>query len=324
MKSLNAILSVAAAFFLAAAVSCGQDAFNVAERAITVDVPNRLFNSSTAVDGTAGPGINVVSVTVTVKSGGVETPYTATLNSTDRETGLLYSRLSVTVSGQLVSVKGQCTQGGTLVVEAAATAAEDADVSRYSGYTSFPDLTAFKLDWAPSDFPAGFLRVLPCPRPNANLVWDSGVPEAGYVSRTDLGPYLAYGQVAVQLVADEYVGDESLSYDLYYAIADENPSRYTTANYANTYLNYPWTAQWSYAEATGGAAKRISAASYTMARFGSAGHVAGKPDANNRIAVLMDFNNLIAQPRGHWLLVCAVMTRAGISVPSDVFCVPII
>ncbi len=314
-----AVFGLIAALTLLLFFSCGGD-FNTAERIINIDVPAALFNPANHADpGQRGPGIDLVSVSLTCKSGNSSVPYSASVALAELPPGQAYVSLPVTVSGRLVSISASASLGGSQVCAGEIVDIEDLDTQRFGNFTGFANLLAFKLDWLAGDQAAGNLRILPCPRSSASLVYDSGVTVGG---NTDIATSLLSRQVAVQLTAAENDVGGSISYELYYALASENPSLYTTASFPNTYLAYPWDEWWSHEEVVGGGGKRIADINYVMARF-SGGHVSGQADGNGDYGILMDLRSVSGADAGKWVLICAVLTRAGVSVPSSTICVEI-
>lgn len=304
-------LFLAALSLLAVLFSC--ERWPTEERIVSFDVPASLFNAPDYADpGLRGPGIDLLSLSLVCKSGFSSVPFTASLTAADLVPGDDWALASITVSGQLVSATASGSLAGQTVTTADIEEIEEADQERYGGYEGFPALRALKLDWEAGEDAAGNLRILPCPRPAAGLAWDSGPSPGG---NTDLGASLLTRQIAIELEPLEYDADGGLSYDLYYALASEDPSTYTTANFPNTYLAYPWDEWWSWEEVTGSAGKKIGQATYRMTRL-SGGHIAGAVDGSGHSAVLMDFSAVEGAVAGTWVLVVPLLTRSGLSVPA--------
>lgn len=298
-----------------ASAACDQPDWIVEDRNITVDLPARLFAATDAAPGLQGPGAQLVRVTVAVKADGEETSFAAEGAAGSVPGGSAYGSLSLPVRGELLSIRASCLTGGAETVSAELSGAEGMDPERYDGFTGFPNLTAFKLDWQAGESSSGYLRILPCPRPNASIACDAfGAADPA----TDY-PALSTRQLAVRLDAQESVAGGVLSYDLYYSLADENLSLCAPADFDGSYLAYPWSERWTYAELTGGVGKRVRDKYYPMT-LKSGGHVAGAL-VDGRSSVLMDFSGVADAVDGKWVVVGVVLHRAGISAAGDAFCV---
>jgi hypothetical protein len=285
------------------------------ERILTFHMPACLFGSPTAaVYSDQGPGIDTVSVTAALK-GGTATEVSGSFAAASF-TGS-YSSFTITVDGELTGITVSGTAAGAELVSASVTDFPAADMARYGGYTLFGNVTHFKLDWSGGDATTGALRVLPCPRASAKLLVDVGA--VGASGLTDRAATLTTLQVALQPVAAEDASDEGLTYSVYYAVSDDDPSiKYSTATWEGTKLENPWTAQWTYAEVIGGAGKVIGPTTYVMTKSAGDARIVGKADAYGKLSTLIDLGG--SATTSQYLLYCALLTRGGISVPTDVGC----
>ena len=128
----------------------------------------------------------------------------------------------------------------------------------------------------------------------------------------------------MQLVPAEYAGNEDILYEIYYAVSANDPSvDYNTANFENTYLPYPWTAQWTFDEVTGGEGKLIGSTNYVMTEHAGGPWNAGALDTSYTPAVLINLNLVQGADVGQYLLFCAVLARGTLQIPTDVACVQI-
>jgi hypothetical protein len=304
-------------------VGCNDPTPMTDERTLTFHVPACLFGSPTAaVYSDQGPGIDTIGVIATLK-GGTTTEVSGSLEAA-AFTGT-YSSFTITVDGTLTGITVSGTADGEEVVSAIVTDFPEAEMARYGGYTLFGNVTHFKLDWSGGGDPAtGVLRILPCPRSSATLLVDSGVQSGTYDAavNTDRFTALKTLQVAIQPVAAEDTSDESLTYTVYYAVSEDDPSiKYSTATWEGTKLEHPWTAQWTYAEVTGGAGKLIGTTTYVLEAAAGGVRTVGKADSYGKLSTLIDVSGTAEADQ--YLLYCVLLTRASISVPTDVGCVEI-
>ena len=290
------------------------------KRNLSFDVPASLFDSTSNQNpGLVGPGIDSIQVTVSViESGTTETTLPPkTLSRSQVPSGASYANLTISASGLLKAINVEGLSGSKVVVSTDLSAISAQTMSRYGGWTRFENLTDFEITWS-GEAGKGLLRVVPCPRPSAEVLVDSGVQPSGG-GTTDLAATLKTRQVALEVEPQEYDSDGNLTYDVYYAISSVDPSvAYNPALFQNTYLTHPWTAQWSYAEVTSGKGKEIGSTSYVMKKYPGGPHTAGKPDANGHLGVLVDLTGDSSATVGKYLLYCIVLHRAGLSVPTNV------
>lgn len=290
------------------------------KRTLSFDVPASLFDSASNQNpGLVGPGIDSVQVTVSVvESGTTETTLPPkTVSRSQVPSGADFANLSIEVTGLLKGIHVEGLSGSKVVVSTDLSGVSSEAMSRYGGWTRFENLKDFEITWSVGAG-NGLLRVVPCPRPSAAVLVDSGVQTPG-AGTTDLAGTLKTRQVALEVEPQEYDTDGSLTYDVYYAISSIDPSvAYNPALFQNTYLSHPWTAQWSYAEVTSGAGKEIGSTTYVMKKYPGGPHTAGKPDSNGHLAVLVDLTGDSSATVGKYLLYCIVLHRGGLSVPTNV------
>jgi hypothetical protein len=314
---LLGLLSFAAA---AGLVGC-QLAPLTEQRDLSFDVPAPLFGSPTdANPGNRGPGIDSISVVVTVKGpDGKESDVSGSFPASGMGVEP-YASFAINVTGTLTKITVDGSLAGAPIVSVSASDFSSQELQRYGGWTTFGNVTHFKLDWSGGDITTGMLRILPCPRPSAVLLVDSGAPSGP--GNTDRAAGLSSLQVAVQLVAAEDTANEDLSYDMYYAVSTNDPSvDYNTASFPNTYIAHPWAAQWTYQEVTGTGGKLIGETTYVMTKLAGDPRTAGTPDADGKLAALIDLSSVDGAVAGEYLLSCAVLTRGSLAVPTDVACV---
>jgi len=286
-----------------------------APRTLTFSVPKVLFGSPTATNpADQGPGIDTVSVTINLAGGSAPTATAskAAFSNVD------YGSFTVTVDGQLTGITASGTSGGKEVVSASVTDYTKDEMARYSTAARFGDLTYFKLDWSGGDSTTGTLRILPCPRSSADVLADAGAQTGTPVDgvNTDRFSSLQTLQVAVQPVPAEDISDGSLTSQVYYAVSAIDPSvAFSPATLNGTYLAFPWTAQWTWAEVTS-TGKRIGDRTFTMTAVPGDAATVGVPDSSGKLSTLIDLST--SATAGQYLLYAVVLTRGGLSVPTDV------
>jgi hypothetical protein len=315
--TLPLLTALCAAVLLLA--GCNSVTPTTSERTLTFHMPACLFGSPTAaVYSDQGPGIDTIGVIATL-TGGTTAEVSGSFAAASF-TGT-YSSFTITVDGTLTGITVSGTAAGAEVVSASVTDFPEAEMARYGGYTLFGNVTHFKLDWTGGGDPAaGMMRILPCPRSSATLLVDSGA--VGAAGLTDRKASLTTLQVAIQPVAAEDVSDESLTYTVYYAVSTDDPSiKYSTATWEGTKLENPWTAQWNYAEVTGGAGKLIGTTTYVLQAAAGGAKIVGKADSYGKFSTMIDLSG--SAEANQYLLYSVLLTRAGISVPTDVGCVKI-
>lgn len=294
---------------------CNLAAPITSQRTLTFSVPNCLFGATTAANpADQGPGIDTITVTVSL-TGGSSASASGSLTAFASPA---YASFTIPVDGQLTSITASGTSAGTEVVSASVTDYSKAELARYSSSPPMGNITYFKLDWSGGDSTTGTLRVLPCPRSSATLLADSGVQTGTYVAgvNTDRFSSLQALQVAVEPVAAEDNTDASLTYTVYYAVSDVDPSiAYSAATLNGTYLAHPWTAQWTYAEVTS-AGKKIGDTTYVMKEVTATANTVGVPDSSGKLSTLIDLTG--SAKAGQYLLYSAVLSRGGLAVPTDV------
>jgi hypothetical protein len=281
-------------------------------RTLTFDVPKCLFGAPDAVNpGDRGPGIDTVTVTIAIKGAAAVTQSFAAGSFGGGD----FASFTADVTGQMESIAVSGTAAGAEVVSLAAVSDfSAAEVVRYAGYTLFANVKNFKVDWTGGDKDTGVLRLLPCPRSSAKLLVDSGAQAPG-AGLTDRKASVKTLQAAVQVVVAESAAAADIDYTVYYGVSDNDPSLdFNSAYWTGTYLKHPWTAQWTYAEVTSTSGKPIGDKTY-MLKASAAGKQTGIT-ADGVPSILIDLAN--DAKVGQYLLYCAVLTRGGISVPTDV------
>jgi hypothetical protein len=285
------------------------------QRTLTFSVPKCLFGAPTATNpADQGPGIDTAAVTVSL-TGGSSSSASGSLAAF---TSPGYASFTIPVDGRLTSVTASGTSGGAEVVGASVTSYSPAEMARYSSSPPLGNLTYFKLDWSGGDSTTGTLRILPCPRSSAAMLVDSGAQTGTYAAgvNTDRFSSLQALQVAVEPVAAEDNTDATLTYTMYYAVSDVDPSVvYSPATLNGTYLAHPWTAQWTYGEVTS-AGKKIGDTTFAMKEVTATANAVGVPDSNGKLSTLIDLTG--SAKAGQYLLYCAVLSRGGLAVPTDV------
>jgi hypothetical protein len=316
-------LSAALAIF--GLCSCGATDTRIsAARTLGFDVSAKIFNAADEENpGLAGLGIDTVTVKVTTDVGTVGgsvdgTAFSSTVN---------WQTIAVAVSGKIDSIEVQGIKNSATVVSKVFTDFDDTDISAYNGYTQFADVINFKVDWVKTNADYGRLRLLPCPRSDATPIVDStAIALANRQTDYGLSNNLQNGEVSIHFTPDENGASGDITYDLYMALAIEDPSLFSTANYDNAYLSNPWTSNWTYDEvAVSG--KTINATLYQPVKINTTPLTPGVAISGSYLSYLYSYNQLttngVTSITAKYALVCAVIHRGGLSVPSTMVSLPV-
>jgi len=321
---MNGNLSLAAALATILAVTavlcgCNPDVvLNTGSRDFALDVPNAVFNATDETD-VEDRGLGVTSITFTFGLTGGSGDVTQTVSSADLDTTWRYTRIPVTISGTLTSIKAAATgSAGDFTATIASEEDEDWDMT---GWTAFGNLMKAKLDYVldAATASSSTFRLLPCPRAGStSVVYDSGVTAAAD-ALTDRGTSLASGQIGLLISYAENPTD--LEVDVYTAIVDVDfRDEYYTDIMANTYPNDPWTDEWTFEEITT-TGRSILGKTYTLKRYNSDAWDAPDPMTDGLKSALIDVSD--KDYVDQFLLVGIILRHGNLSAPMHVQCIPI-
>lgn len=289
-------------------------------RDITIDIDNSMFLEPEAGNAwEQGPGVDEITITIVLDSGNVE----AKLSAADIGSGD-YSQITQEVTGTLERVD-------VLAVNAAGNPMTDSvenkdDDETFDGWQTFANLQRFVVDFSgdsADSWASGFLSLNISPRGGTavSIRIDSGVTDAADAVTDWAGDAQTIGQLAVEPVLSE--NPAGLTFDVYYAIVNEDLRELYKPEYATddaNYEHYPWEDVWTYTELTS-SGKQISARVYTMAKYNAGDpwdYVEPAGDGCGYNSFLIDLTSEEESPIGKYLMIALVSKYDNLSVPSRV------